>query len=199
MSPENTPDQPRGGRAPVTTKAQLGHVGLQLFFERGFERTTVDDIAAAAGIGRRTFFRYFASKNDLPWGDFDGLVEAMRVRLASVPQDVPPLAALREAVLAFNRFPDVADEDHRRRMTLLLGTPELIAHSTLRFADWRRAVADFVADRLGEDPGGLRPQTIAWTYLAASIAAYERWLVDGTSLQDLLAEAMDLIEGAFRP
>lgn len=197
MSQGDLPESGRVGRAPATTRSELAHIGLALFFERGFDETTVDDIAAAAGIGRRTFFRYFPSKNDLPWGDFDGLVAAMRVRLAAVPAGVPPLPALRDAVIEFNRFPDVADEDHRRRMSLLLNHPTLIAHSTLRFTAWRRAVAEFVAARLDEDADALRPQTIAWAYLAASIAAYERWLVDGASLHDLLAEALDLLDGAF--
>ncbi len=61
---ESTITVPRGrGRARVTSKEGLGAVGLDLFIERGFDAVTVDDIAAAAGIGRRTFFRYFASKN----------------------------------------------------------------------------------------------------------------------------------------
>ncbi len=70
------------GRAPATTHGELSHVALRLFLERGFEETTVDDIVQVAGIGRRTFFRYFRSKNDLPWGDFDTLLERMRANLA---------------------------------------------------------------------------------------------------------------------
>ena len=58
--------QQRVGRAPATTHGELSHVALALFLERGFDHTTVDDIAAAAGISRRTLFRYFPSKNDLP-------------------------------------------------------------------------------------------------------------------------------------
>lgn len=197
MSPESGPEV-RVGRAPATSRAELEHIGLELFFRRGFDATTVDDIAAAAGIGRRTFFRYFPSKNDLPWGDFDRLVAAMRAHLSAVPRHVPPLVALREAVLEFNRFPDVAVEDHRRRMALLLDVPSLIAHSTLRFAAWREVVAEFAADRLGLEVDDLRPQAIAWTYLAVSIAAYERWLkIEGAVLGDLLAEALDHVDGAF--
>lgn len=104
----------RLGRLPVettavdgrrtTSAAELAHVGLQLFLERGFDETTVDDIAAAAGIGRRTFFRYFASKNDLPWGDFDGLGR-MKVQLDTGPDDVALIGAVRTVVIEFNSYP----------------------------------------------------------------------------------------------
>ncbi len=189
---------PRIGRAPATSRAELTNIGLDLFYRHGFDETTVDDIAQAAGIGRRTFFRYFASKNDVPWGDFDGLVERMREHLDAVPLDVPPLVALRDAVLEFNRFPDVETGHHRQRMQLLLHVPSLIGHSTLRFRTWREAVADFVAARTGCRPEDLRPQTVAWTYLAATIAAYERWLrVEDEPLDALIVEAMDDLDGAF--
>ena len=188
----------RSGRQPSTTVAELSHIGLELFIRNGFDETTVDEIAAAAGIGRRTFFRYFPSKNDLPWGDFDGLVTAMASRLADLPNEVPVLTAIREAVLEFNRFPNVEAAYHRQRMTLLLTVPTLIGHSTLRFAAWRRAVAGFAAGRLGAAVDDLLPQTIAYTFLAVSIAAYECWLRDeGAVLLELLAEAMDDLGDAF--
>jgi mycofactocin system transcriptional regulator len=188
----------RLGRQPATSVAELSHIGLELFIRNGFDATTVDEIAEAAGIGRRTFFRYFASKNDLPWGDFDGLVSSMHDYLLALPDDVPLRAAIRSAVLEFNRFPNVEDGYHRARMTLLLTVPTLVGHSTLRFASWRRAVAEFAAHRLGTDPDDLLPQTIAYTYLAVSIAAYEAWLrEDGASLLDVLAQAIDDLGDAF--
>lgn len=188
----------RSGRQPATSVAELSHIGLDLFIRNGFDRTTVDDIAEAAGIGRRTFFRYFPSKNDLPWGDFDALVARMRTHLLALPREVPLLTALREAVVEFNRFPNVERSYHRRRMTLLLTVPTLVGHSTLRFARWRAAVAEFAAQRLGLLAEDLLPQTIAYTYLAVSIAAYECWLRDeDADLVDLLARAMDDLGDAF--
>src|SRR5262252_10892938 len=79
----------RAGRRRVTSRAELEHAAFDLFGRQGFERTTVDDIAAAAGIGRRTFFRYFPSKNDVVWGDFDADLERMRRRLNAVPAGTP--------------------------------------------------------------------------------------------------------------
>ena len=70
-SPAATAVRGQPGRKRVTSRAELEQTAFALFAERGFEQTTVDEIAAAAGIGRRTFFRYFPSKNDVPWGAFE--------------------------------------------------------------------------------------------------------------------------------
>jgi mycofactocin system transcriptional regulator len=191
-------DVPAGRRA--TTIAQLSHVGLQLFIERGFDETTVDDIAAAAGIGRRTFFRYFASKNDLPWGDFDELVERMRAGLATIPDSVPLYRALNQAVLDFNTYPDDELEYHRERMQLLLTVPTLVAHSTLRYESWRRAITEFAARRLGEPADSMRPRMLGWVYLAASLGAYEQWLHEpGSELLDVLRAALGLLSERLDP
>ncbi|MER3393888.1 MAG: mycofactocin system transcriptional regulator [Microcella pacifica] len=179
----------RIGRQPATTHAEISHTGLRLFIERGFDQVTVDDIAAASGIGRRTFFRYFPSKNDLPWGQFDDMLEGMREHLASLPRSLPLRDALRIAIVVFNHIPDGELQYHRERMTLLLTVPSLVAHSTIRYAAWRQVIADFVGERLGVDPAGLKPQTIAFVCLGVSIAAYEQWLAhEDASLSDLLDE-----------
>jgi mycofactocin system transcriptional regulator len=192
---DDAASRPRLGRAPSTTHADLSHVALRMFMERGFDATTVDDIAREAGIGRRTFFRYFPSKNDVPWGDFDELLARMRRHLASLPDDLPLMEQLRRSILEFNRFPESEWEYHRRRMDLLLHVPTLLAHSTLRYASWRRVVAEHVARRLGLPEDDLIPQTMAWTCLGVCLAAYEQWLVDPDArLLDLLDEAFRLID-----
>lgn len=171
--------------------AHLSHVGIQLFLKRGFDETTIDDIAAAAGIGRRTFFRYFASKNDLPWGDFDRLVASMRAHLASDNSEDSLGAVLSRAIIEFNRFPPQELVHHKQRMQLLLNVPELVAHSTLRYSSWRQVIAEYAAIRLGTQPGELRPQLIAWAMLAAAMTAYEQWLDrDESDLSDLLRESL---------
>src|SRR5689334_14098518 len=134
----------RMGRPPATSHDELERIGLELFTTRGFEETTIDEIAAAAGISRRTFFRYYTSKNDLVWGNFDAELHQLRERLAAVPPTVSMMAALREAVVAFNRVDADHVALHRRRMALILGVPTLMAHSTLRFAGWRDVIAEFV-------------------------------------------------------
>ena len=198
-TPESSPDvPPRVGRQPATSVEQLTHVALPLFIEHGFDATTIDDIASAAGIGRRTFFRYFASKNDVPWGDFDTLTDGMRAHLRSMPADLPLIDALHAAIVEFNRYPAEELPYHRQRMELLLNVPSLVAHSTLRYAAWRNAIAEFAAHRLGSEPGDLEPQTIAWASLAASLAAYEQWLRhDDADLIALLHESFAVLDRMF--
>lgn len=182
----------RVGRHPSTSRAELGHIALELFVENGFDETTIDDIAAAAGIGRRTFFRYFTSKNDLPWGDFEELLGGMRASLRQLPDDMPIVDALRSAVISFNSFPAEEIPFHRQRMALILNSPTLVAHSTLRYAAWRNVVSDFVAHRLGVTASSLEPQAMAWALLGVSMSAYEQWLGDEDS------ELIDLLESAYR-
>ena len=196
-------DQGRaGGRTPgrrkVTSRAELEQVAFDLFGRHGFEHTTVDDIAFAAGIGRRTFFRYFASKNDVPWGDFDAELARMRERLRAVPGQAPLMQALRTAVVDFNRVAPDQVPAHRRRMELILRVPALQAHSTLRYAAWRAVIAGFVAERTGQPPEALLPQAVAYALLGAAIAAYEQWLDGGRDdLAELLDRAVLAVAAAF--
>jgi len=189
--PGDTTAFARPGRAPVTTRGELSHIALALFLERGFDETTINEIAEEAGIGRRTFFRYFSSKNELPWGDFDALLDHMRAWFAGVDPAMPLADALKAAIISFNTFPEAERLDHRKRMWLLLNVPSLTAYSTLKYASWRGVIAEFVAERRGERPEDLAPQTIAWACLGVCLAAYERWLADEES--DLL----ELLDSAF--
>src|SRR6201985_585495 len=164
------------GRRRVTSRAELEQVAFALFDAQGFEATTVDEIAAAAGIGRRTFFRYFPSKNDIPWGAFEDELDRMRVRLKACPPEVPLMDAIRVALIDFNRVEPAQVPLHRRRMELILRVPTLLAHSTLRFAAWREVVAEFVAERTGRRQDDLAPQAVAHAVLGVAIAAYEHSL-----------------------
>lgn len=189
----------RLGRPPVTTRWQLEDVALQLFDERGFARTTVDDVAAAAGIGRRTFFRYYRSKNDVVWGDFEAGLEQLRTRLERVPPVSPLWDGLRTEVLAFNAIDAAEEPRHRKRMQLILQVPALQAHSTLRYAAWRDVVAHHVAERLSVPPEALLPQAVAHTALGACLAAYEQWLRrPGSHLPTLLDQSLDCLAQGHR-
>jgi TetR/AcrR family transcriptional regulator, regulator of mycofactocin system len=169
---------PRVGRPPATTRDDIERVAMRLFTTHGFDATTVDDIAAAAGIGRRTFFRYFGSKNDVVWGRFDeGLIQ-LRASLATAPTDRPLTDVLRDAIVAFNALPPDQVPVHRQRMALILGVDSLQAHSTLMYAEWRRVVAEFVAGRTGERPDDLLPRLAGHLLLGAAVTAYEQWLAD---------------------
>lgn len=184
----------RSGRPRVTSRADLERMGFELFARQGFDATTVGDIAAAAGIGRRTFFRYFASKNDLVWGDFEQQLAGLRGLLDAVPPDTPVMEALRHAVVEFNRF-DVADVPwHRQRMRLILTVPTIQADATLRYAAWRAIITEFAAKRMGVPESDLVPRLVGHALLAAAISAYEHWLADEEAeLSDLLDRAIGQI------
>lgn len=189
------------GRPQATSHAAIEAAAFRLFQLRGFDDTTVDDIAGAAGIGRRTLFRYFPSKNDIPWGRFDDGLSGLRTTLDAIPDDVPVLDAVHQAVLEFNHLDDDAAEQHRQRMTLLLTTPALQAHSVLRYTQWRQVIAEYAAARYGLDADDLLPRTIGHVSLALSLSAYEQWLREpGARLTDLLAQTAPLlrnyVEGA---
>ena len=187
------------GRRRITSREELEQTAFALFAAQGFEATTVDEIATAAGIGRRTFFRYFPSKNDIPWGAFEDELDRMRVRLKACPPEVPLMDAIRLALIDFNRVEPAQVPLHRRRMELILRVPALLAHSTLRFTAWRDVVAEFVADRTGRRPEELAPQAIAHAVLGVSVAAYEHWLDHpAADLGTLLDDAMRQLGNAFQ-
>ncbi|MGI5460300.1 mycofactocin system transcriptional regulator [Streptomyces sp. CA-249302] len=196
--PPSTEPPSRVGRRPSTSRSELERHALRLFAERGFDEVTVEDIAAAAGIGRRTFFRYYRSKNDAVWGDFTGELRRMREVLDGHPPETPMMDALREAIVDFNRLDAAQIPWHRLRMRLILEVPTLQAHSTLMYAEWRAVVAEFAARRLGQAADALLPQVIGHACLGAAVAAYEQWLrQDGSDLAGFLDEALRVLAPGF--
>jgi len=183
------------GRPRATTRAELERVAFDLFERRGYDETNIEDIAQAAGISRRTLFRYVRSKADLVWGDFEAELERMAGFLAAMPTDRPAMEAVRRAAVDFNRLAPDQVPWHRRRMHLILETPALLASSTPRFAAWREVVARFVARRIGASYDDLVPSVVAHGALGACIAAYEQWLRDeDADLCTLISEAFLALE-----
>src|SRR6201993_5106646 len=139
--------QSRVGRRRSTTRRQITDVAIALFADRGFDEVSVDDVAEAAGIARRTLFRYYPSKNAIPWGDFDAHLQHLRELLAAVDPTVSTERALRDALLSFNTFDELEIPRHRLRMQVILRTTELQAYSMTMYAGWRDVIAEFVAAR----------------------------------------------------
>jgi mycofactocin system transcriptional regulator len=184
----------RVGRRRSTTQDHITDVALDLFANYGFDSVSVDDVAQASGIARRTLFRYYPSKNAIPWGDFDGHLTHFRSIFQQVDTATPISAALRSALLAFNTFDSSETERHRQRMRVILQTAELQAHSMTMYAGWRGVVADFVAARTGGQAGDLVPQSVAWLMLGVALSAYEYWLShDAVSLPEALGDAFDVV------
>jgi TetR/AcrR family transcriptional regulator, regulator of mycofactocin system len=167
--------RPSPGRPPITTREEIEDAALELFATQGFEATTLDDLAGAIGVGRRTLFRYFKSKNDIAWGDFDQVMERLRSALAARAR-MHPMEALRGAVVESNHYEAEQLPGLRIRLTLIMRTPALQAHSALRYAEWRAVVAEWAATRLGGTPGDLLPQAIGHAALGTAMAAFGRWV-----------------------
>ncbi|WP_324274868.1 TetR family transcriptional regulator [Blastococcus brunescens] len=94
------------GTAPAgSARARVERAALDLFTLRGFENVTSDEVADSAGISRRTFFRYFATKADAVWGDFAGHVARLEELLTATDPDTPVLAAVCAAYVEVNDYP----------------------------------------------------------------------------------------------
>jgi TetR/AcrR family transcriptional regulator, regulator of mycofactocin system len=191
--------QPRVGRRRSTTREHISDVALELFAERGFSEVSVEDVAHAAGIARRSVFRYYASKNAIPWGDFDAHLQHLRELLDDLDPDMQLGEALRAAVLSFNTFDESETVRHRQRMRVILQTAELQAYSMTMYAGWRGVIAGFVARRTGAKTTDLQPQTVAWMMLGVALSAYEHWLDDeSVSLPEALGDAFDIVRAGLK-
>jgi TetR/AcrR family transcriptional regulator, regulator of mycofactocin system len=166
----------------------VARAALELFSRQGYDQTTVDEIAAAVGVSRRTFFRYFETKPDVVWGEFDAELVRLADALAAAPPDEPMMDVLRRVVVSTNRFGAAELGDLRIRMGLTSSVPTLVAHSAVRYTEWCDVIAEFAAGRLGGQPGDLRPQTVARASLGAAMAAFTCWARYDT---DDLAAALD--------
>lgn len=182
---------PRVGRPKISNQGDIQRAAMRLFNAHGFEEVTMDEIAETAGISRRTLFRYFATKHDLVWGDFEANLIHMRQLLEEYSVDAPLREAVRHAVIEFNRVPRSEIVVHRQRMRMILDVPGLQAHSTLKYAAWRKVISDFLTDRGVAARASWYPELIAHLCLAASLSAYETWL--STPRSDLSA----LLEDAY--
>jgi mycofactocin system transcriptional regulator len=186
--------QPKLGRKRSTTRDHIADVAIDLFCARGFDAVSVDDVAQAAGIARRTLFRYYASKSAIPWGDFDVHLAQLRELLNALDPQVPLREALRSGLLAFNTFDEMEALRHRERMRMILETAELQAYSMTMYAGWREVIAEFVARRRGQQPGDIEAQAVAWMMLGVALSAYEHWLADASmTLTELLGQSFDSV------
>jgi mycofactocin system transcriptional regulator len=182
------------GRPEATSHTEIEQAAFRLFAEHGFEDTTLDAIADAVGVSRRTLFRYYASKNDIPWGQFDETLEQFRRLLSEQPEELPVWEAVHRAVRRFNEFPADAQPPHVERMRLILHTPALQSHSVIRYGDWRRVIEEYVAHRLDLPEGHPLPVLVGHVSLALAHAAYDRWLANpSAALPDLVSNQMRLL------
>jgi mycofactocin system transcriptional regulator len=164
------------GRPRETSARELELIALELFSAQGFAQTSVEQIAARAGVSKRTFFRYFDSKSAVLWHDFDREVAELRAAFAQVSRRTALMTAIREVVVAVNRYRAEDVPELRTRMQLIGTDSALQASALLHYDAWERTVSEFAAGRLGEPAESLIPLAIGRTTLAACRAAYDTWL-----------------------
>ena len=195
-----SPEVERRERRRLRVRAEISAAAIRLASERGYDQVTVDDIAAAVDMAPRTFFRYFASKDDVLFTDQSEKLERLRAAIAARPPGEPILRSVREAFMSLaNSF------EHDRQLTLakaklIAETPSLSACSMERQTEWQQLIADAVANRLGVTSNDdLRAQVVAGMAVAALQSAHHVWIAGGgrKHLPDLVAEAFDLLDGGL--
>ncbi|MET0729542.1 MAG: TetR family transcriptional regulator [Acidimicrobiales bacterium] len=178
---------------------QLAQLAKELFVEKGYDETTIDDLAEAAGMSKRTFFRYFASKEELVMGKYEILGEQLAEDLAARPPDEPIWASLRQV---FSRVVEHSESEARAATAVAMENivrdhPTLNASYLERVSRMQELVLDEVHNRTGRpDPADPRTPAIVGAAFSCLIAAWTTWLAcdQARPFGDLLDQAMDAIQ-----
>ncbi len=160
-----------------TARDRLAQAAIGLFNERGYEQTTVDDIAERAGLGRATFFRHYRSKDDVIFPDHDRLLGQVRDRLRSSSHDTA-LAAVSDAVrLVLLHYLDEG-ELARRRYALTSTVPALRDREIVSVARYQRLFREFIAEWMASraEYSPLRAELMAAAVVSAHNHVLRRWL-----------------------
>lgn len=184
-----------GGRPGTIDPDAVAAIALDLFAEQGYEHTSMEDVARAAGIGRKSLYRHFGTKAELAWGGFEPVVAAARLVLAERDDDggTPREGTLdrlrRSAVAGVTALPDLSVT--RGRLRLIAEHPDLTnrAHETL--APQREAVRAYLAEC--GTPGDTADYLSA-AYIGATFAGWSRWAAGtGPDPTPYLLAAIDVL------
>ena len=188
------------GRWEPDAAGRLREAALELFEERGFEQTTVAEIAARAGLTERTFFRHFADKREVLFRGSEGLRDALVGAIDGAPKSAGPLDAVTAALEASGQVFD--KELSRRRRAVILANPELQERELIKLATLAAALAEALRRRGVAGPiAGLAAET----GMAAFRVTFERWVTDDAGrpwthhLRETLAELAELAIGTPAP
>jgi AcrR family transcriptional regulator len=156
------------------TRAAIVEAAMRLFAERGFDGTTIADIAAEADIAPRTFFGYFPSKEEVVFNDFDADFKSLGARLAGRPPGETAIGALRTWVVEPVAAPGFDAEAKACRRRLIVESDALAARDEHVKSRFRDLLAEAVARDLADTPDALRPRMVAAAAIAALEAISER-------------------------
>jgi len=206
---ESTSEGPRQPslreRNKVRAREEIAAAALLLFKERGFAGVTIDDLLDVAGVSRRTFFRYFATKEDALLADYPRLNERLREALAA-RADLPPLTAVRAALHDLGTFYiEQREPVFARSMVIRNAGPGVAARNLELLGQWESLIAEAVARGIGAEPQELVPRVVGTASVGAFRSALGQWVRgDPTSdLHALIDAALDLLtaglEAGLRP
>ncbi|MDI4238984.1 TetR family transcriptional regulator [Bradyrhizobium sp. 31Argb] len=171
------------------TREKLTRAAMALFLERGFEATTLDDIVAAADISRRTFFHYFASKEDVVFAWQEEASAALIAAVAARPAGESMLAAAENAIIAMAGQLDPAEVVALAR--LKQDNPALQARDQLKYEKLERTLADALLKRTGNKTDKMQARLVAMIATGAMRVGGELWAAEGArETPELLARRM---------
>jgi AcrR family transcriptional regulator len=173
-------------------RGRLEQAALDLFGERGFEQTTVEDIATRAGLTKRTFFRHYADKREVLFGAGAEFQQVFVDSLAAAPPSATPLEAVAISLQAGGEMLEGRRDFARRRQRVIAANPELRERELVKLASVAAALTEGLQERgVGEPAASLAAETA----MAVFRVGFERWLADGEtrSLPELLRESIDAL------
>lgn len=190
----STNDRPTGRPRTIDPDA-VSLVALRLFDDQGFDAVSMDDVAAAAGVSRRSLFRLFPNKAALVWGGLDEFAARFREALRSRPADEPSAVALRAAYRIGATFPDDAVEVTRHRLRVIRANPSLEHVGAATVTALTDEILRYVAERDGVTADDLAVAVRAHTLAAAASAALTWWALHGAGRpEDVLERALALLD-----
>lgn len=161
-------------RNKARARSEIASAALRLFAERGFEGVTVDEIVDAAGVSRRTFFRYFETKEDALLADYPELNIRLTECLGSPGEE--PLVAVRAGLHRLADWYIERSEAVLERSRVIRDALHLAARNLEFLSQWERSIASTLAAPIGQSPGDLLPRTAAAAVVGAFRAALTQWV-----------------------
>jgi AcrR family transcriptional regulator len=185
-------------RRRARTRDDIEAAALGLFLERGYDATTIEEIAEAALISPRTFFRYFASKEDVLLARGRGKMALAARSLAERPPEEPLMESLRELLQIFAALHNTDREGQLCWIRLVTTTPHLAAAFLEMLHGMEQVLRDFVAQRLGVEPSHRRPRLVAAAFGTAFRVAAETWH-DSDGAEDMALLIRENVETLVAP
>lgn len=176
------------GRWEPDAAGRLLEAALELFSERGYEQTTVADIAQKAGVTERTFFRYYADKREVLFGGGTELEATVVASIAAAPSSAAPLEAVVAAIAEIGLLLDERREFARRRAAVIASNASLQERELLKLAALSTAASSALRDR---GAGAAEAALAAETGMALFKVSFERWVASPSarSIADYVKEA----------